>query len=125
MNSLEFEDSEGWQTLDFAVFFCHFASQVTKSSSADALDSPRRVAIRNDPLASKIAAATGRSIHSLEAAGKVLFSHSFALIQICLQGILTHRWIGADVVDIEMSVLPACADLVRLTSEICLGKDSF
>ena len=58
--------------------FCHFASQVTKSSSADALDSLRRVAIGDDPLVSKIAAAAERSnsIHSLEAAGKVLFSHS-------------------------------------------------
>ena len=56
--------------------FGHFASQVTKSSSADALDSRHRVAIGNEPLVSKVAAAAERSIHGPEAAGKVLFSPS-------------------------------------------------
>ena len=54
--------------------FCHFASQVTKSCSADALDSRRRVRIGNEPLVSKAAAPAERSIHGPEAAGKVHFS---------------------------------------------------
>ena len=58
------------------LFFGHLASQVTKSSSANALDSLRRVAIGNDPLVSKVAAAAERSIHGPKAAGKVLFSPS-------------------------------------------------
>jgi hypothetical protein len=56
--------------------FCHFASQVTKCCSAKALDWPRRVAIGNEPLVSKAAAAAERSRHCLEAARKVLFSPS-------------------------------------------------
>ena len=62
-------ESRGWQTLDFAVSFCHLASQVTKSSSADALDSRRRVRIGNAPLVTKAAAAAERSIHGPEAVG--------------------------------------------------------
>ena len=48
-------------------------SQLTKSSSADALDWLRRVAVAigNDPLVSKAAAAAERPIHCPEAAGKV------------------------------------------------------
>ena len=69
-------ESRGWQTLDLAVSFCHLASQVKKSSSANALDSRRRVAIGNNSLVSKVAAAAERSIHGPEAAGKVLFSPS-------------------------------------------------
>ena len=38
---------------------------MTESSSADALDSLRRVAIGNDPLVSKVAAAAERSIFQL------------------------------------------------------------
>ena len=58
--------------------FCHLASasQVTKSCSADTLDSQRRVRIGNVPLVSKVAAAAKRSIHGPEAAGKVLFPPS-------------------------------------------------
>ena len=56
--------------------FCHFASQVTKRSSAKALDSLRHVVIGNEPLVSKAAAAAVRSIHCPKAAGKVLFSPS-------------------------------------------------
>ena len=56
--------------------FCHLASQVTKSCSADALDSQRCVRIGNDPLVSKVATPAERSIHGLEAAGKVHFSSS-------------------------------------------------
>ena len=48
-----------------------------------------------------------------------------ALIQICLQGKLSHRRIGGEVVDIERFVLPACADLACLTSETCLGGTPF
>ena len=53
---------------------------------------------------------------------KGTFLTSLALIQICLQGILTHRRIGGVVVGIERFVLPACADLARLTSQMCLGE---
>ena len=53
--------------------FCHFASQVTKSCSADALESRGRVRIGNVPLVSKAAAPAERLIHGLEAAGKVHF----------------------------------------------------
>jgi len=49
---------------------------VTKSCSADALDSRRRVAVGNDPLAAKIAAVAERSIHCPQAAGKVHLSLS-------------------------------------------------
>ena len=59
-----------------SILFCHFASQVTKRSSAKALDSLRHVVIGNEPLVSKAAAAAERSIHCPEAAGKVLFSPS-------------------------------------------------
>ena len=54
--------------------FCHLASQVTKSSSADALDSRRRVRIGNAPLVTKAAARAERSIHGSEAPAKVHFS---------------------------------------------------
>ena len=47
------------------------------------------------------------------------------LTQICLQGKLSHRRIGGEVVGIERFVLPACADLVRLTSQVCLGETPF
>ena len=47
------------------------------------------------------------------------------LIQICLQGILTHRRIGGVVVGIERFVLAACADLLCLTSQMCLGETPF
>ena len=53
---------------------------------------------------------------------KGTFLTANALIQICLQGNLGHRRIGADVVDIERFVLSACVDLARLTSEMCLGE---
>ena len=44
-------EPRGWQTLVVsALFFCHLASQVTRSCSADALDSLRRVVIGNEPL---------------------------------------------------------------------------
>ena len=49
---------------------------MTKSCSADALDSLRRVAIGNEPLVSKATAAAERSIHCSEVAGKLLFSPS-------------------------------------------------
>ena len=39
------------------------------------------------------------------------FLTALELIQICLQGELSHRRIGGVVVDIERFVLPACADL--------------
>ena len=50
--------------LDSAVSFFVIwrAMQVTKSSNADALDSPRRVAIGNVALVSKVAVAAERSI---------------------------------------------------------------
>ena len=48
-----------------------------------------------------------------------------ALIQICLQGKLSHRRIGGEVVDIERFVLPGCADRVCLTSQMCLGETPF
>ena len=43
-------------------------------------------------------------------------SHCSALelIQICLQGELSHRRIGGVVVGIERFVLPTCADLARM-----------
>ena len=58
------------------LFCCRFASQVTECCSAKALDWLRRVAIGNEPLVSKAAAAAERSRHCLEAARKVLFSPS-------------------------------------------------
>ena len=71
-------ESRGWQTLVLAYLFVfkYLASQVTKSGSccANALDWLRRVAIGNDPLVAKAAAAAERSIHCPEAAGKVQFS---------------------------------------------------
>ena len=48
-----------------------------------------------------------------------------ALIQICLQGELSHRRIGGDIVGIERFVLPACADLACLTSQIFSGGTPF
>jgi hypothetical protein len=64
--------------------FCHLASQVTKSSSADALDSLRRVVIGNEPLAAKVAAAA--AFETLPTSGlKGTFVTLLALIQICLQ----------------------------------------
>ena len=48
-----------------------------------------------------------------------------ALIQICLQGELSHRRIGGDIVGIERFVLPACADLACLTSQIFVGGTPF
>ena len=47
---------------------------------------------------------------------KGTFRIALELIRICLQGELSHRRIGGEVVDIKRFVLPACADLVRLTS---------
>ena len=84
---------------------------MTKSCSADALDSRRRVRIGNEPLVSKADTwpRSGRK-------GTFLTALKLELIQICLQGILTHRRVGGVVVDIERFVLPACADRVRLTS---------
>ena len=49
--------------LILSSLFCHFASQLTKSSSAGGLDWLRRDAIGNEPLVSKVAAAAERSIH--------------------------------------------------------------
>ena len=50
------------------------AGQVTKCCSAKALDSLRRVAIGNDPLAAEVARSAERSIHCPWAAGKVHLS---------------------------------------------------
>ena len=47
------------------------------------------------------------------------------MIQICLQEELSCKRIGGEVVGIERFVLPACADLARLTSEMCLGETPF
>ena len=58
-------------------------------------------------------------------ASKGTFLTALELTQICLQGKLSHRRIGGVVVGIERFVLPACADLVRLTSEMCLGGTPF
>ena len=53
---------------------------------------------------------------------KGTFLTALELIQICMQGELSQRWIGGVVVGIERFVLPACVDLGRLTSETCLGE---
>ena len=88
---------------------------MTKCCSADALDSLRRVVIGNEPLAA------GRrscgAFDTLPTSGwKGTFVTLLALIQICLQEELSRKRIGGEVVGIERFVLPACADLVRLTS---------
>ena len=57
--------------------------------------------------------------------GTFLTALAIELIQICLQGILTHRRIGGVVVGIESFVLPACADLACLTSQMFLGGTPF
>ena len=54
---VEFGIMRDGKLLILPCFFCHFASQVTKSSSADAVGSLRHVTIGNDPLVSKVAAA--------------------------------------------------------------------
>ena len=64
--------------------FCHLASQVTKSSSADALESLRRVVIGNEPLVAKVAAATAFE-RSPTSGLKGTFVTLLALTQICLQ----------------------------------------
>ena len=48
-----------------------------------------------------------------------------ALIQICLQGELSCKWIGGEVMGIQRFVLPACADRMCLTSQMCLGETPF
>ena len=75
----------------------------------------------------KAATAAGRSVHSpkLKRLERCIY-HSIELlfnllIQMCLQIELGQRRIGADVVGIEMFMLPTCAELVRLTNEMCLG----
>jgi hypothetical protein len=64
--------------------FCHLAGQVTKSSSADALDSRHHVAIGNDPLGAKVAAATAFE-RSPTSGSKGTYVTLLALTQICLQ----------------------------------------
>ena len=76
MKRISIEIQGDGKLLILPSLFCHLASQVTKSSRADALDSRRRVAIENAPLVSKVAVAAERSTHGPEAAGKVLFSRS-------------------------------------------------
>ena len=55
---------------------------------------------------------------------KGTFPTGLALIQIFLQGELRCKRIGADVVDIERFVLPACA-CADLASKMCVGETPF
>ena len=88
------DKSRGWQTLDFAFLFWHFASQVTRCCNSKALDSRRRLWIGNAPLVTKATSGAERSIHGPQAAGKVHFSLPLSWFKsVCRGSLITGGWV--------------------------------
>ena len=90
------------------------------------MDSRRRVAIGNAPLVSKVAAAAVVRYMAQKRLERC-FSHPPCADSNLPAGnpYCTHRRIGGVVVGIERFVLPACADLACLTSQMRLGESPF